>query len=333
MRNPFKPVAAVCLASLLGCASVDIPQAHKGRMFDRTGAFALWTGGNGFKGPVLGPGTYFTGAYNEIYMVDCSVMTMREPLTALTKDGVQFGLDIYVRFSADCDDRTVEQLLATGVPDQDHTISAERLYAGLVRPAVGEAVRQVVSPYRANDLNEKREEVLNGIRKQFQDIMNAREKHIIKVYEVNLSNLDFPDAMDTANVDRAVQAVLKDKAIAERERVQAEIQTTIMKRELSEREGEVQAAKIEKIGAALRHNPEYLQYDMQVRLPEIYRQAGQYGNMVITAPAPNVLVAPKAVSPQAAPPPPQAPAKPARDTITNKENPVNEHERTAPAQP
>jgi regulator of protease activity HflC (stomatin/prohibitin superfamily) len=326
MRNTVLALLVAALAcSSLGCASTDIPQAHKGRLFDRTGPFALWIGGTGFKGPVLGPGTYFTGTYNEIYMVDCSIVTVREPLTALTKDGVQFGLDIYVRFSADCDDKTVEQLLATGTPDKDHTISADRLYTGLVRPAVGEAVRQVVSPYRANDLNEKREEVLNGIRKQFQDIMNAREKHIIKVYEVNLSNLDFPDAMDAANVDRAVQAVLKDKAIAERERVQAEIQTTTLKRELAEREGEVAAARIDKIGAALKKNPEYLQYDMQSRLPEIYKQAGQYGNMVITAPSPSVVVAPKSV-------PPQQAAKPVKDTITNRDNPVQEHDRPpAPA--
>jgi regulator of protease activity HflC (stomatin/prohibitin superfamily) len=292
----------------LGCASADIPQAHKGRMFGRTGMLALWLGTKGFNGAVLGPGTYFTGTYDEIYMVECSVLTVREPLTALTKDGVQFGLDIYVRFSADCTDTTVEQLLASQTPDKEHTISAERLYASLVRPAVGEAVRQVVSPYRANDLNEKREEVLNGIRKEFQEIMNAREKHIIKIYEVNLSNLDFPEAMDAANVDRAVQAVLKDKAIAERERVQAEIQTTVLKRDLAEKEGEVAAARIDKIGAALKKNPEYLQYDMQTKLPDIYKQAGAGGNLVITAPAPNVFVSPKPGAAAAAPPKP-TPAK------------------------
>jgi regulator of protease activity HflC (stomatin/prohibitin superfamily) len=315
--TPMKNATTLALLGFLafstvGCASSDIPQAQRGRMFGRTGLLALWLGAKGFKGPVLNPGTYFTGTYDEIYMVDCSVLTVREPLNALTKDGVQFGLDIYVRFSADCTDTTVEQLLSSQTPDKEHTISAERLYASLVRPAVGEAVRQVVSPYRANDLNEKREEVLNGIRKEFQEIMNAREKHIIRIYEVNLSNLDFPEAMDAANVDRAVQAVLKDKAIAERERVQAEIQTTILKRELAEREGEVAAARIDKIGAALKKNPEFLQYDMQTKLPEIYRQAGATGNLVIAAPSPSVVVAPRPSTPGAAPAPAK-PATPAKD--------------------
>src|SRR5438067_10623378 len=76
----------------------DIGQAHRGRAFDRTGPLALYLGGHGLSGPVLDPGTYFTGVYDEIREVDCSMETMREPLNALTKDGVQFGLDIYVRF-------------------------------------------------------------------------------------------------------------------------------------------------------------------------------------------------------------------------------------------
>jgi hypothetical protein len=41
---------------------------------------------------------------------------MREPLNALTKDGVQFGLNIYVRFSADCSDHGVLKLLGTCRP-------------------------------------------------------------------------------------------------------------------------------------------------------------------------------------------------------------------------
>src|SRR5579859_3490116 len=110
MRTPLITAAVAALA--LGCASQDIPQAYKGRMFDRTGALAFYTGGKGFTGPVLGPGSYFTGTYDEIRTVDCSMVTKREALTALTKDGVQFGLDIYVRFAADCAEHSVEVLLA-----------------------------------------------------------------------------------------------------------------------------------------------------------------------------------------------------------------------------
>jgi regulator of protease activity HflC (stomatin/prohibitin superfamily) len=295
--------AAALAAPSVGCASQDIPQAYKGRMFDRTGPLALFIGGKGFTGPVLGPGNYFTGTYDEIRTVDCSMVTKREALTALTKDGVQFGLDIYVRFAADCGDRSVEVLLATLTPDHDYAITSTKVYQTFVQPAIGEAVREVVSPYRANEINDKREEILASIRKRFVEIMTAREKQIVVVYEVNLSNLDFPDAMDAANTDRAVQSILRDKAIAERERVQAESETMQMRRQLAEREGEMEAARIDKIGEALRKNPEFLQFDLQSKMPEIYRLAGAYGNMVIAAPSPTlVLPAPKAPRSAATPP-------------------------------
>jgi regulator of protease activity HflC (stomatin/prohibitin superfamily) len=275
-----------------GCASEDVPQAFRGRMFGRTGALALYTGKTGFYGPVLGPGTYFTGTYNEIHRVDCSTLTVREPLNALTKDGVQFGLNIYVRFSADCSDAGVQTLLGALPVDEAKNVSAMRVYQTYVQPAVGEAVREVVSPYRANDINDQREAILASIRKRFLEIIAHREKNITAVYEVNLSNLDFPDDMDRANTDRAVQAILRDKAIAERERVQAEIQTMAMRRDLAEKEGEAQAVRVERIGEALRKYPEYLQFDLQSRMPEIYKEAGEKGNLVIAAPNPAVVVSP-----------------------------------------
>jgi regulator of protease activity HflC (stomatin/prohibitin superfamily) len=280
-------------ALAVGCASQDVPQAYRGRLFARTGPLAFFAGKVGFSGPVLGPGSYFTGTYNQIRTVDCSMVTKREALTALTKDGVQFGLDIYVRFAADCSDYSVAILLTMLTPDREEAITSNKVYETFVRPAVGEAVREVVSPYRANEINDKREEILAAIRKRFVEIMTAREKQIVIVYEVNLSNLDFPDAMDAANTDRAVQAILRDKAIAERERVQAESETMHVRRQLAEREGEMEAARIDKIGEALRRNPDFLQFDLQSKMPEIYRQAGANGNLVITAPNPSVVVSPR----------------------------------------
>jgi regulator of protease activity HflC (stomatin/prohibitin superfamily) len=291
MRTLAMMIFATALVSA-GCASEDIPQAYKGRMFGRTGALAFYTGKTGFYGPVLGPGTYFTGTYDEIHKVDCSTLTVREPLTALTKDGVQFGLNIYVRFSADCSDAGVQTILGSLPLDEGRNVSAMRIYQTYVQPAVGEAVREMVSPIRANDVNDHREELLAAIRKRFLEIIAHREKNITAVYEVNLSNLDFPDQMDNANTERAVQAILRDKAIAERERVSAEIQTMAMRRDLAEKEGEAQAIRVERVGEALRKYPEYLQYDLQSRMPEIYERAGQQGNLVIAAPNPSIVVSP-----------------------------------------
>lgn len=283
------------LAAAAGCATADIPQAHKGQLFEKTGLFALYSGGKGFTGDVLGPGTYRTGIYKDIMLIDCSMVAENEPLAAATKDGVQFGLEINVRFSADCSPNTVKHMLTTLIPDRDRTITGKKLYDIYVRPTISEAVLQVVSPYKTTELNDKRQEILTAIRKRFLELIEA--KQMIQVYELNLSKPQFPQAIDAANVERAVQAIMRDKAIAERERVKAEIETSAMRKQLAENEGAEAAAKIDQVGAALKRNPYYLQYDLQEKLPEIYRAAGAGGNMIITAPNPTILMPPKIPTP------------------------------------
>ena len=316
-------VTTIGIASLLavcavGCASMDIPQAYRGRMFDKTGPLAFYSGKTGFTGRVLGPGTYFTATYNEVHKVECSTVTVREPLTALTKDGVQFGLNVYVRFAPDCSDQGVNSLLTSLPVDSENNISAMRVYQTYVQPAVGEAVREVISPVRANDINDNREEILSQVRRRFLEMVARRDKHIATVYEVNLSNLEFPDDMDRANTERAIQAILRDKAIAQRERVTAEIKTAEMSRDLSEKQGEAEAARIDQIGEALKKYPWFLQYDLQARMPDIYRAAGAQGNLVITAPNPAVFVSPARVETtvRAASPAPAGPLKQTMSTGT-----------------
>ncbi|MBI1945714.1 MAG: hypothetical protein HYS27_08460 [Deltaproteobacteria bacterium] len=282
------------------CSAEDVPQAHRGRMFDRTGLLAFYAGGGGLEGSVLEPGTYFTGVYDQVRTVECATTTEREGLTSLTKDGVQFGVDIYVRFSADCaNDKVVEGILkavAPSVPQEaPRTVTAKQLYATYVRPALGESIREAFSPHIANDVNEKREAILAHIKRRFIELMKPNEGQLafVRIDELNLSNMDYPDELDHANSARAVQAVLKDKAIAERDRVTAETETAEMKRLLAKSEGAAEAARIDEIGAALKRNPEYLTFDLQQKMPDIYKTAGDKGNLIITAPAPSLLINPK----------------------------------------
>ncbi len=227
-------------------------------------------------------------------MVDCSQQNPKEQLSALTKDGVQFGMDVYVRYSANCeDDASVTALLSKVAPTENKlVITSQQIYELYVRPALGEAVRVSVSPHNANDINNKREEIYASIDKRFHEIVNKQNPKLVTIYELSLNNMMFPDAMIKANTERAVQGIFKDKAIAERDRVTAEIETTGMRRKLAESEGDNEAARIDRIGAALRRNPEYLQYNMQSMMPGIYKEAGEHGNLVIAAPVPNLMVAP-----------------------------------------
>ena len=218
-----------------------------------------------------------------------------------TQDGVEFGIDIYVRFSANCDHQSVTDILSTLNPAEGHTISSEQLFNTYIRPALASVVREIISPHRANELNGLQQELLGDIRERFTQDIEAQEGSIIHVYEVSLSNLDFPDALDSANEQRAVQTIMRDSAIAERERVQAETLTAEARVLLAQRQGEAagaseaariqaetaaQAARIDALGAALARNPEYLRYG-------IYEQAGAQGNMVIAAPDPTIMITPE----------------------------------------
>lgn len=304
MKNKIFASLCAMTISLFGCSSQDVPQAHKGRMFDKTGIAAFYFGGKGFEGPVLNPGTYYTAIYPEVRMVDCSQKTVKESLKSLTKDGVQFSLDVYIRFSAKCDnDQTVIKLLNTLSPDKnvaklpsenvdekaqalpypDLTISTSQIYFNYVRPAIGEAVRESVSNTIANEVNSKREEIFSKMKISFNQLLSKQEPQLVSVYDVNLSNLDFPDEMDKANTERAVQAVLKDKAIAEREKVTAEIETAKMKKALAESEAANEAVKIDAVGASLRRNPDYVQLEMM-------RVASEKGNMILMQPGQNVFL-------------------------------------------
>jgi regulator of protease activity HflC (stomatin/prohibitin superfamily) len=152
-----------------------------------------------------------------------------------------------------------------------------------IRPAIGEAVRESVSPYIANDVNAKREEIFDKIKKAFEENLKKQQPQLVVIYNMNLSNLDFPEAMDKANAERAAQAILKDKAIAEREKVQAEIETAKLDIVKQEVEAQATAKKIDVIGAALHRNPEYYVRD-------VYAYAAEKGGSVMVPQNPSVIL-------------------------------------------
>jgi hypothetical protein len=289
-----KIIGSICLAlSLFGCSSQDVPPAHKGRMLDKTGPLAFYKGGVGFNGPVLSPGTYYTAVYPEIRTVECAQKTVKESLTALTKDGVQFSLDVYVSYGANCDEEkavvTLLEKLSPYVPekkvdgDKYFTITSDQIYGVYVRSLIGESVRESVSPYIANDINSKREEMFEKIKISFDEKLKTQNPKLVVVYNLNLSNLDFPDAMDNANAERATQVILMDKAIAERGKVEAEIKTAKMREDLARQDAQNEVVKIDALGAALRRNPEY-------NLNDIISTAAQKGNMILATPTTGLVL-------------------------------------------
>jgi hypothetical protein len=303
-------VTMLCAA----CGTQEIPPAHKGRLFEKTGALAFYGGAKGFSGPILGPGTQYTGVYNEVRMVDCGQRTIKELLPAQTKDSVQYGIDVYVRFGANCDATTsVESLLsimspanAPALSDEEkkaaakdenldpvepfpsETITSRQIYQTYIRPALGESAREAASQYTANDMNSNRDALFAKISANFNEQMKKAVAGkdsipLVTIYNVNLSNLHPPANLEKANADKAEQAVLKDKAIAELEKVKSEVKTAEEKINLERTNGLSEAAWIDAVGAAYKRNPEYTTY-------AIYKTMAEKGNAVIAPNDPHMML-------------------------------------------
>jgi len=293
MKRSFSLALVVAIVAFagIGCGSQDIQAAHRGQMFDRTGAAALWmSGGQGLTGPILGPGTYYVGLYDSLRIVNCAESQHHEELSSLTRDGVQFGLDADITYRIDCSDAHVGKVLSTLTPNEAGIITAKSAYIRYAHPAISEVVREAIAPHLANDINKNRETIMGDIRRLFAESMEKGNRSLLKISTLALTNMDFPEKLDQANTDRAQQAILREKAIAERERVEAETETARMRKMLREREGEADAARILIVGKALQEYPEYLQFDLQRRMTNIYEKAGAQGNLVITAPDPTILL-------------------------------------------
>ena len=288
-------VSMLVTTSLTGCGSDEVPPAHKGRMFDKTGGLALWVGGKGFEGPILGPGTYYTGVYPEVRMVECAQQAPKEAMTALTKDGVQFSIDVYVTYRSNCDsNEAIVTLLEKLSPESTapRTITSEQIYKVFIRPLHGEAVRVAVAPYNANDINSHRDEIFGKVnsifyeaiaKQQGKDAEGKPKPQLVMIEGLTINNLDFPDSMDKANAERATVAIERDKSLAEQEKIKVQIETAKLEVTRQAVESEAKAKKIDIEGAALARNPEYYVRD-------VYYYAAQNGSAVTMPTNPNVIL-------------------------------------------
>lgn len=280
---------------LTACSNEQIPQAHKGRMFDKTGVLALYTGGEGFTGPILEPGTFYTGFYDEIKMVECAESTDVEKLSSLTKDGVQFNIEVFVRNQPNCDANSVKWILNNIIiPDKQHKISADYLYKTYVTPSLHSAMREAVSMQNASDMNDKRLEVTKVFLDKFKKLVSENQTHPmpITVSEVSISNFDFPESMKKANSELALQTTLTKLAVAQREKnaedikteqakIIADTETQKLKAEQEKEWGKAQVASMRIIGDFVERNPAWLKYDMQQKLPTIAESLGKNGNVIM----------------------------------------------------
>ena len=276
-------LAVLALLSATGCNYEDVPQAHRGRVFEKA-----WFGeSRGFIGDILAPGTHNIGLANELHLMQCGENTVRESFTAPSKNGVVFGADVYVRFQPNCEDgKSIKWVLdnvrpgsyTSDAPKQtpkeetdpqkevaqysDKTVTAAQLFSTYVRPALGMAVRDAISAYQSDEINLKRQEIATAIDTGLRDRLSqsAEKIEILKISQVDLSAIVFPEAMkgtmeQLANVKTEVE-LEKERT----KKIEQQILAEQKNKELAKVKAQKSSTEIEEIGRAVRENPEYLTY-------------------------------------------------------------------------
>lgn len=322
MRHLILTVIAAIL--LLGCNVEDIPPAHKAWVFEES----VFGGTDGFIGPVLGPGSHDLGVGNSFRMLQCSESTMREEFKSPAQDGVEFGTDIYVRFAANCDDEEAvkwtlknvqpnPQLTASLIAAQaktegspevkkegeapvhdenaERTVTAYQLHATYLRPLMGEAVRDAISGYPSDAINLKRDEIARKLSDSFNEKLkktftDAERPQIIKVYEITLSKIDFPERMMELNqqlANRKTEIAIENE---NKKKVEAQIQTEKMQKDLEKVKSEKSVQEIELVGKIIRDNPEYLEYLRIKQLPETVGNLGKGGGTLVFGQGPDFIM-------------------------------------------
>lgn len=200
MKSKIAACLAVC-AALIGCNVQDIPPAHKGMEFD----VGIMSSSDGFVGSVLNAGSHSLSLNNEIYQVQCEESSVKEQFPSNAADGVEFPVDVHVRFAANCEDgEAVQWLLQNVQPNPpmaharakevasqgsakaaesaikvesaflqqaylDKTVISYQLYKKFLRPILGQSVRDAIATRGSDIINTERDAIGKEIVKSFRD--------------------------------------------------------------------------------------------------------------------------------------------------------------------
>ena len=231
-------------AFLSACGTEDIPPGNKGFMFDRTGALALYTGGTGLHTEtILGPGTHYTGIYDEVRDINCRDMHAKEAVDVLTKSDITVLVDVRITYAAKCDSKEAMIRIVDEVTSiEGRTIEPQALYDLYVLPIVRESLRNRLSDVTVEDVKTVRTELRDGILKDLEQSIAERTQPV-KIQILTVSDIQLP----TEIVDKNRQIELARQE-AEQEREKQEASKHRLARELFEaqQEREVQKEQAEK---------------------------------------------------------------------------------------
>ncbi len=241
-KNLLAPLAGLLLmGSLTACGTEDIPPGHKGFMFDRTGSLALYTGGSGLQEDVvLGPGTHYTGIYDEVRDVDCKDAHAKEAIDVLTKSDLTVRVDLRITYSADCTSQAqLVKILEQVVADDGRTVVPSALYQRYVLPIIREALRNRLASVTIEQVKNVRQELRDGIEADLQKSIDKQGSPIL-IKILTVSDIVLPEEIVAKN--RQIELARQE---AEQEREKQEAAKFRLERELFEAQEERKVRKEE----------------------------------------------------------------------------------------
>ena len=219
-----KRIAAVFLSTVVGllasgCGTEDIPPGNNGFLFDRTGALAFYTGGSGLiREEILGPGTHYTGIYDQIRDVNCKDEHVKESIDVLTKSDLTVKVDLRITYSANCE--TKESLLKiidqVSAPE-GHTVQPSSLYDRYILPIIRESLRNRLASVTIEQVKNVRQELRDGIHKDLDDGIKDRANPI-SIRILTVSDIQLP--VEIVEKNRLIE-LARQEAEQEREKQKA----------------------------------------------------------------------------------------------------------------
>jgi regulator of protease activity HflC (stomatin/prohibitin superfamily) len=252
-RHIANILLALFALTAIGCGTEDIPPGHKGFMFDRTGALALYTGGSGLQTEaVLSSGTHYTGLYDQVKGVNCQDAHVKEALPVLTKSDMKVTVDLRVTYSANCDTKDQIELILDQLqlPANSTFVQPEQIFEKYVMPVVRESLRNHLADYTIEQVKEVRGELATSVK---QDLEKAiKEKSFpVKIEVLTVSNINLPESIvekikeiELARMDanKETEKQQAAKVRLERELFEAQ-QDRLVQKELAEKEKEVRTIR------------------------------------------------------------------------------------------
>lgn len=244
-------MVGLIVVPLFGCKTEEIPAGYQGFKFDRTGAMALYIGGNGLDTEqVLHSGTHYMGIYNSIRGANCQHAHTREHISVLTRSDMEVEVDLRVTYSADCTSReSLETLISQVQPAEDSLfVMPEAVFERYVMPIIRESLRNHLASYTLEEVKDVRGELAIAIRDDLEEAIAERGFPVL-IDVLTVSNITLPASItekigeiEVARMDVHQERERRRAAEVrlERELFEAEEQRAVA-RENAEREEEVRS--------------------------------------------------------------------------------------------